>query len=45
MKLMPGLNHLFQICKTGSLAEYESIEQTIGPEVLELIADWIAKRL
>jgi pimeloyl-ACP methyl ester carboxylesterase len=45
VKLMPGLNHLFQACRTGSLAEYESIEQTIAPEVLELIADWIGKHV
>ena len=42
---MPGLNHLFQSCQTGSLAEYESIEQTMAPEVLELIADWIGKHV
>ena len=45
IKLMPGLNHLFQPCKTGEVAEYETIEQTMAPEVLELIADWIAKRV
>ena len=45
IKLMPGLNHLFQPCKTGDVSEYESIEQTMSPEVLELIADWIAKRV
>jgi pimeloyl-ACP methyl ester carboxylesterase len=44
IKLLPGLNHLFQPCKTGAFAEYESIEQTMAPEVLDLIADWIAKR-
>ena len=42
IKLMPGLNHLFQPCKTVALAEYGSIEQTMSPEVLDLIADWIA---
>jgi pimeloyl-ACP methyl ester carboxylesterase len=45
IKLLPGLNHLFQQCKTGALAEYETIEQTMAPEVLDLIADWIAKRV
>jgi pimeloyl-ACP methyl ester carboxylesterase len=43
IKLMPGLNHLFQPCKTGEVSEYLSIEQTMSPEVLDLIADWIAK--
>ena len=43
IKLMPGLNHLFQVCKTGAVSEYESIEQTMAPEVLELIGDWIVR--
>ena len=38
---IPGLNHLFQTAKTGSLAEYEEIEETIAPAVLEKIAGWI----
>jgi uncharacterized protein len=37
----PGLNHLFQPCKTGSPSEYGSIETTIAPEALKTIADWI----
>jgi uncharacterized protein len=45
VKLLPGLNHLFQQCKTGALPEYETIEQTMAPEVLDLIAEWIAKRV
>ena len=45
IKLMPGLNHLFQPCKTGEVSEYLSIEQTMAPEVLDLIADWIAKHV
>jgi pimeloyl-ACP methyl ester carboxylesterase len=45
IKLMPGLNHLLQPCKTGEVSEYLSIEQTMAPEVLDLIADWIAKHV
>jgi pimeloyl-ACP methyl ester carboxylesterase len=37
----PGLNHLFQPCKTGSPSEYAKIETTIAPEVLKAIGDWI----
>ena len=37
----PGLNHLFQPCKTGAPSEYASIEQTIDPAVLTLLGDWI----
>jgi uncharacterized protein len=37
----PGLNHLFQHCKTGLPAEYGEIEETLSPEVLEIIVNWI----
>jgi len=36
-----GLNHLFQHAKSGSLEEYATIEETIAPEVLAIIGDWI----
>lgn len=39
--LLPGLNHLFQQATTGLIGEYGSIEQTIAPEVLDLVRDWI----
>jgi len=38
----PGLNHLFQHCSTGLPAEYGNIEETISPEVLKVISDWIS---
>ena len=38
---LPGLNHLFQHAKTGLIGEYGVIEETISPEVLDLIRDWI----
>jgi hypothetical protein len=37
----PGLNHLFQECTTGLHTEYKEIEQTISPEVLSDISNWI----
>lgn len=40
MKL-PNLNHLFQNCETGSPMEYSKIEETISPEVLKIMKDWI----
>jgi pimeloyl-ACP methyl ester carboxylesterase len=43
VKELPGLNHLFQTCATGSLAEYARIEETIAPAVLDLMAAWVAK--
>lgn len=40
-KSFVGLNHLFQECKTGLPTEYAAIEQTISPEVLEFVTQWI----
>ena len=42
IKLYPGLNHLFQHAKTGAVQEYGTIEETISPEVLVDIVDFIA---
>jgi hypothetical protein len=36
-----GLNHLFQKCETGLPMEYAKIEETINPEVLTAISNWI----
>lgn len=38
---LPNLNHLFQECKTGSPAEYATIEQTFSPIALTEILNWI----
>ncbi len=38
---LPRLNHLFQECETGLLQEYAEIEQTVAPEALQKMADWI----
>ncbi len=40
-KVLPGLNHLFQECTTGSPDEYAVIEQTISPVALSEILEWI----
>ncbi len=40
----PGLNHLFQTCKTGSPSEYAEIEETFAPTALDTITGWIRKR-
>lgn len=36
-----GLNHLFQHCTTGSVIEYQQIEETISKDVLDKITSWI----
>jgi pimeloyl-ACP methyl ester carboxylesterase len=41
---LPGLNHLFQTAKTGGVAEYGQIEETIAPAALERISAWILKQ-
>ncbi|KKQ33617.1 MAG: Spectinomycin 3' adenylyltransferase [candidate division TM6 bacterium GW2011_GWF2_37_49] len=41
---LPNLNHSLQTCQTGALAEYATIEETIAPEVLKIISEWILNR-
>jgi fermentation-respiration switch protein FrsA (DUF1100 family) len=41
VKSYPDLNHLFQHCQTGNPAEYAGIEETMSPEVMSDIAEWI----
>ena len=41
VKAYPNMNHLFQTCSTGSIAEYGQLEETISPEVLKDILKWI----
>lgn len=38
---LPGLNHLFQTATTGGVDEYRTIEETIAPDALQLIGDWL----
>lgn len=40
-RLMPGLNHLMQHAVTGETAEYGEIRETVAPEVLDLIVNFI----
>ena len=40
---LPGLNHLLQHCPTGSPTEYGAIEETIAPEALNAVSDWVLK--
>jgi hypothetical protein len=44
-QLFPELNHLFQTANTGSPEEYAKIEETIAPEVLKVIGDWLEKEV
>lgn len=40
-KAYPTLNHLFQSCREGTLAEYGQLEETISPAVLRDMTEWI----
>jgi pimeloyl-ACP methyl ester carboxylesterase len=41
VKILPGLNHLFQTSTTGKISEYGKIEETISPTALQTMLDWI----
>lgn len=45
IKQLPGLNHLFQTCTTGSPSEYNTIEETIAPVALETMSNWILQHV
>lgn len=40
---LPGLNHLFQPAKTGTVAEYAEIETTFDAAALAAISDWVTR--
>lgn len=44
VRVLPGLNHLFQTAETGGFAEYATIEETFAPVALETMAEWIRAR-
>ena len=45
IKKVDGVNHLFQHCTTGNFVEYQQIEETIAPEVLQTLTEWINSEL
>ncbi len=44
VRVFEGLNHLMQPSATGDPAEYEVIETTIAPVVLDAVVDWLDDR-
>lgn len=44
IRRMEGLNHTMQHSVTGELTEYGEIRETISPEVLEIISDFISRQ-
>ena len=43
VRKMEGLNHLLQHAGTGDIGEYGSIAETISPEVMELIGEFLLR--
>lgn len=43
IRKIDGLNHLFQSCKTCTLGEYFTLEETFSTGVLEIMSAWIKK--
>ncbi len=44
VRVLDGLNHLFQPAETGLPTEYTQIETTMAPEALEAVSGWIRER-
>src|ERR1043165_8925812 len=44
VRAFPNLNPLFQTSPTGLLSEYIQIEETISPEALKTVTEWILSR-
>lgn len=42
--VLPNLNHLMQTAGTGAPSEYGTIEETVAPEALKTVVDWVAAR-
>jgi hypothetical protein len=40
---MPGINHMLQRAKTGRMEEYMEITETIAPDVLRSMDQWLAR--
>ncbi|HIF56593.1 MAG: alpha/beta fold hydrolase [bacterium] len=41
VRVLAGLNHLFQQAESGAPSEYQQIEETFNQSALELISSWI----
>jgi len=45
VKVLPGLNHLFQACKKCTVSEYGDLEETFSPPALDIITNWLKKNV
>ena len=44
LRVLPGLNHMFQTARTGAMEEAGDIEETFAPSALRLIGEWVVDR-
>ena len=44
VRVLPGMNHLFQASETGNPSEYASLKKEFAPGFLELLSNWIQER-
>lgn len=45
IKVLPGLNYLFQKANTGLASEYGRISETMAPVALETIQSWVSQQV
>ncbi len=45
VKELPGLNHLFQTCKSCTAREYGDLVETFSPTALQIMDDWLLKQV
>ena len=42
---LPEINHMMQTSRKGTISEYSEIEETVSPEVLNCISEWILTQI
>jgi hypothetical protein len=42
--VLPNLNHLMQTAGSGAPAEYGTLEESVAPEAIKTVVDWVAAR-
>ncbi|WDI30656.1 alpha/beta fold hydrolase [Hyphococcus flavus] len=45
VRIIPDANHIMQKARTGLPAEYAGLENTLSPDLLEILGAWLDKRL
>ena len=44
VRVLPGLNHFLQHATTGRPTEIQEIDETVAPDAMNAVADWVVKR-